>query len=514
MRSTIALAATGVFSAALVASCSFDAFCLDGSSDCVDAGCADGLRNGDETDVDCGGSCGPCGTGLACSEDVDCEAGRCAQEACCDVPCTMWSRSWGSLVDDRATAIAVSSDGSIYVAGRFSGAVEFGLGPLISRGVDIFVLRLGPDGALRWGKSFGGVLDDAEVELAVTASGSIVLAVGGASQSVDFGGGPLESPGNVNLYLAELDATGAHVWSRALQTDTEAHPAGLAIAPDGDLLVSGSMYDVDAGGGVLASLGGLDPFLVRLSPTGEHRWSKRFGSVWHDLGGRVATDAEGNAYITANYSRAWSFGGDLLPWANGTGCLAVAKLDPHGEHVWSHGYADGVGTVGQIARDIVVDELGTTWVTGSFGDATDFGAGVLEPGVGSIAMLLAYAPDGSLRLVRALGEHTSTGLGLTPDGAGGVALVGSFRGDVDFGGGVRLERGIDHVFVSRFDRDGNAAWARSGGGQLTSDPARVAREATTGSFILAGGFRGELDIAFGGVKSAGESDTFVLAVEP
>ena len=31
------------------------------------AGCDDGLRGGSETDVDCGGSCPPCGLGLVCS---------------------------------------------------------------------------------------------------------------------------------------------------------------------------------------------------------------------------------------------------------------------------------------------------------------------------------------------------------------------------------------------------------------------------------------------------------------
>jgi hypothetical protein len=513
-RGALAAAALALGAALGAASCSFEPFCVAGDSDCLDAGCNDGLKNGDETDVDCGGACAPCATGLLCIADDDCATGRCAQDACCEAPCALWTRAWGGLVDDRATAIAVAHDGSFYVAGRFSGAVDFGLGPLVSRGVDVFLLRLRADGSLIWGKSFGGVLDDAQVELATTAADHVVVALVGASQSVDFGGGPLENGGAQNPYLAELDAEGRHVWSRAFATPGEAGVSAVAIAPDGDILVSGSTYGVDLGGGMLESAGALDAYVGRLSPTGEHRWSKRFGSAWHDLGGRVATDADGNVYLAAYYSRSWSFGGGLLPWANGTGSLAVAKLDPNGGHLWSHGYAAPTGLAGQISTDVTVDHRGTMWVTGWFGDPTDFGTGFITPGVGSTVFLLAYETDGALRFVRTAGEHTGHGMGVVPDGDGGVVLVGSFRGNVDFGEGVKLERGLDNVFLSRFDRDGRALWARNAGGRTTTEPLRVARALDGASFYVVGGFQDRLDAAFGSAVSAGEADTFVLAVAP
>ena len=40
----------------------------------MQVGCADGARNGDETDIDCGGSCGGCGQGKNCSSAADCLA--------------------------------------------------------------------------------------------------------------------------------------------------------------------------------------------------------------------------------------------------------------------------------------------------------------------------------------------------------------------------------------------------------------------------------------------------------
>jgi alpha-tubulin suppressor-like RCC1 family protein len=48
----------------------------------ADPWCADGVRNGSETDVDCGGSCPKCGPGRACSQDSDCENDVCCSGTC------------------------------------------------------------------------------------------------------------------------------------------------------------------------------------------------------------------------------------------------------------------------------------------------------------------------------------------------------------------------------------------------------------------------------------------------
>ncbi|MGE3762636.1 MAG: hypothetical protein AB7L94_10295 [Kofleriaceae bacterium] len=49
--------------------------------------CHDRVRDGDEVDVDCGGSCGPCGVDLACVDDGDCQSGMCANNVCTAPTC-------------------------------------------------------------------------------------------------------------------------------------------------------------------------------------------------------------------------------------------------------------------------------------------------------------------------------------------------------------------------------------------------------------------------------------------
>ncbi|HEX4336222.1 MAG TPA: hypothetical protein VH062_09935 [Polyangiaceae bacterium] len=64
--------------------------CKDG--DCVAASCGDGVKNGDETDTDCGGSCSGCAVMKACGANKDCAlpasgicaGGKCAAATCSD----------------------------------------------------------------------------------------------------------------------------------------------------------------------------------------------------------------------------------------------------------------------------------------------------------------------------------------------------------------------------------------------------------------------------------------------
>lgn len=69
--------------------CSLDTDCMsDLSCDvtsgiCTATSCNDGVQNGDEADVDCGGiECAGCPEGTPCSEGTDCDSGMCTNGAC------------------------------------------------------------------------------------------------------------------------------------------------------------------------------------------------------------------------------------------------------------------------------------------------------------------------------------------------------------------------------------------------------------------------------------------------
>jgi hypothetical protein len=58
----------------------------------------DGIKNGRETDVDCGGPCTPCEDGMVCVEDTDC-ANRACDLGTCDPPLCYDGRQNGEESD-------------------------------------------------------------------------------------------------------------------------------------------------------------------------------------------------------------------------------------------------------------------------------------------------------------------------------------------------------------------------------------------------------------------------------
>jgi hypothetical protein len=80
-------------------SCSVDADCASRACDtvvgipvnqCVSFSCRDGIKDGNEGDVDCGFDCGGCAAGQTCNVGLDCESGNCSG-GICQPFCTMTS---------------------------------------------------------------------------------------------------------------------------------------------------------------------------------------------------------------------------------------------------------------------------------------------------------------------------------------------------------------------------------------------------------------------------------------
>ena len=73
--------------------CAMDSDCAEGVCDemtgaCLDPVCDDGVKNGDETDVDCGGpDCGACDVDEECEVPADCVEGVCELGVCEDAAC-------------------------------------------------------------------------------------------------------------------------------------------------------------------------------------------------------------------------------------------------------------------------------------------------------------------------------------------------------------------------------------------------------------------------------------------
>ncbi|XYH97770.1 DNRLRE domain-containing protein [Sorangium sp. So ce1128] len=177
----------------------------------------------------------------------------------------VWSRSYGDPGSQDAAAVAVDPWDNVLVTGSFHGSVDLGGGPLDSAGDnDVFVLKLDPWGGHVWSRRFGDALRQDGAAIAADAAGNV--AISGAFQgALDVVCAPLESAGEMDVFVARLDADGRPLSSDRFGDEESQTPTDVAFGPGGDVVLTG-YFDgtLDFGGGPLVEQGGRDAFLAKL----------------------------------------------------------------------------------------------------------------------------------------------------------------------------------------------------------------------------------------------------------
>jgi len=266
--------------------------------------------------------------------------------------CGTWGSSfaYGSW-HEGASAVSTYANGDIGFASSFSG--ELDLGGWTLRGEDgAFVTRLDACGHYQWGAALGapatggGSQPSRIFRSAIDAAGRTV-AVGRFPASTHLGGEPLSEDGQDFVALLQLDEGGTVRFGRRLGDVSEVVARGVAVAPNGDIVVVG-YFDgtVSLGGAEMTSTSFWDAFAVGYDPDGHHLWSASFGTG--DSSDDVSFDdvrigEGGDILIVGDVSGGIvDFGGGPLSPVDGVDGPGIARVDMvvlalagDGTHRWS-----------------------------------------------------------------------------------------------------------------------------------------------------------------------------------
>ena len=132
-----------------------------------------------------------------------------------------WVTQAGSSTHDFSGGIASFSDGSGIVTGSFTGTATFGEFTLTSQGSsDIYIAKLDDLGNFLWVQQAGGTEGDGGDRIITHSDGSATI-VGHFRGTADFGPYQLNSSGDIDGFVAVIDADGN--WVSALSTDESAN---------------------------------------------------------------------------------------------------------------------------------------------------------------------------------------------------------------------------------------------------------------------------------------------------
>ena len=423
----------------------------------------------------------------------------------------VWAKNFGGTQGDVGYSVATDLSGNVLATGYFQGTADFGGGPLTSAGrEDIFLAKFAADGSHVWSKHFGDTLQDSGFSVAVDASGNVFV-TGEFMGTVDFGGGPLTSAGSHDIFLAKFAPNGSHLWSKRFGNTTDDVGAKLAVDASGNVVVTGVFSGtVDFGGGPLTSQAQFDLFLAKFAPDGTHLWSKRFGSPSNNNEGvvavAVAVDASRNVLLTGHFQGTVDFGGGALT-SVGPGDVFVAKYASDGSHLWSKHFG---GTSFDTGYGASVDGSGNVLVTGYFNGTVDFGGGLLTSAGASDIFVAKFTADGSHLWSNRFGDTSEDrGYSVATDASNNVLFTGFFNGTVDFGGGLLTSAGFEDIYIAKFAADGSYLWAKRFG-STGSDLGFGVVADSSGNVFTIGVFNGTVDFGGGPLTSAGSADIFVL----
>lgn len=259
----------------------------------------------------------------------------------------VWTKQFGTSAGDEVDAIAVATDGSIYVAGSTQGAFQ---DQTHAGSEDAYFGKLSSEGELLWVQQFGSSGSDLATSIAVDEEGSIYVA--GESNANLPGHG---HRGGDDIFLRKYDAEGEIVWYGGAATLEDDSGASIRLGPDGSVLLFGTTkgnmlhgYAPDTRQAFIRKFHGVNG----LSP-----WTKQFANEGTSHAGGLHVTPDGEIYL---------FGATRGDAESSEESAFIRKLElGGGQERWTHRF----GASGFVAADAgVVAEDGSIFVTGYISD--------------------------------------------------------------------------------------------------------------------------------------------------
>ncbi|MEI6490020.1 MAG: T9SS type A sorting domain-containing protein [Bacteroidota bacterium] len=201
------------------------------------------------------------------------------------------------------------------------------------------------------------------------------------------------------------------------------------------------------------------------------------------VGNKVAADLAGNVYVTGRFNtNATLFGTTTL--ANQG--FFIAKYNSTGGFLWAKGQT---GIYSSVGLDIITDNAGNAYVTGSFGNSITLGGITLTSAGSDDGFIAKYDSMGTIQWAKRFGGASGyeSGNSLTLSANGNIFVAGSFTSSTMTIGSSTVTNnantGLKDIFIAKFDVNGNALWAKGCGGAKNDSPNGIALDATNNIFI-------------------------------
>jgi hypothetical protein len=222
----------------------------------------------------------------------------------------VWTRQFGTGAADAAYAVAVAEGGGVYIVGRAGG--------------NAFLARYDSAGTESWFESFGTAQNDIAYGVAVGADSSVYVT--GSTDGTFLGE---TNHGGRDAFLRKFDtaqATPDHLWTRQFGS-AGSDDARVVVVTSAGIYVAGS---AQGGIGGQTHWGQSDAFLRRYDASGNHQWTRQFGTASYDFAYGAAPAPDGGVYVVGSTRDALVDGAHL-----GQDDAFARRYTPTGHVMWT-----------------------------------------------------------------------------------------------------------------------------------------------------------------------------------
>jgi hypothetical protein len=339
--------------------------------------------------------------------------------------------------------------------------------------------------ALVWSGYMGGTSDDHALAVAADPAGSIFVTGWTTSSGWVANAEDTTFDGDVDAFLIKISASGKHLWSRYLGGKEADEGYAVAVDAAGSVFVAGRTRSSGwLAGGYDTTFGGdADAFLAKLSYRGVHLWSTYLGGKGYDFIWAAAVSSAGNVFVTGETkSSGWLSGGYNKSYA-GKKDAFVAKLSGDGAHLWSS-YLGGRNV--DAGYGIAVDAAENVFVTGLTLSTNWTHGGYDTTQNGDYdGFVVKLSASGAFDWSTYLGARSAdAGHGVATDAAGNAFVTGyTHSGDWISGGADDIPNGGNDAFLLKLAPNGTPLWSTYLGGDGDDEGSGVATDGAGNVFV-------------------------------
>jgi hypothetical protein len=360
------------------------------------------MQDGNESDVDCGGSdCPACENLMLCGSNADCVSGQCA------TICRPWVAVSGQSGLDHVDGVAIDREGNTVLIGDFASQIDLGGGTLSASGSgsDSFLAKFTREGALTYSEAFSSP-DSPDQPMSIVLDANDGPAVTGSMWGGNYGG---------------------------MQAMGYSHESGV-------------VYRAASGGAITSAIGFGGPDVQGIS-----------------AGLGVAVDANGDSYVVGRCRHTFGFEVSMTTVDCSEGMAFAARVTAAGTIGWLKTYGAASVADSAAANAVVVDGS-DVYVGGQFVAKTDFGLGTMTPKGGTDGFLLKLsASDGHVVWARDAGGAKEDAIVALAGGNGApIYVAGTFTSsDFQYGKASWSSKGGVDAYLAAIDGTlGDPAWEK------------------------------------------------------